>query len=324
MTYYMKYNITIGEYRVNTLKSVSVKRSMEQLSDTATITLPGTLINQPLEVNDKIKKGDPVRIELGYEGYMNEEFTGYVKRINTDDTEIVIECEDELYLWDVAVKDKQYGSKESPVSLKYILQQLVSQVDPKYKIECDYEFNYSTFTFSKATALDVLRKIQDETKANIYFEGTTLHIHPLYGDGSWSGRTVKYDFAVNVVSANLQYKKASDQKLKVEIEYKTPKGETKKESIGVDGGKVIKKVINTNDVGSLQKAAESEYNLWCYDGYEGDLTGWLIPFCQPTDKVEIIDKSKQYKNGTYYVIATDVEFSESGGRRKVTLGRKVT
>ena len=129
---------------------------------------------------------------------------------------------------------------------------------------------------------------------------------------------------MNVVSANLQYKKASDQKLKVEIEYKTPKGETKKESIGVDGGKVIKKVINTNDVASLRKVAESEYNLWCYDGYEGDLTGWLIPFCQPTDKVEIIDKSKQYKNGTYYVIATDVEFSESGGRRKVTLGRKVT
>ena len=323
MTYFMKYNITIGEYKVNTLKSVSVKKSVEQLSDTAVITLPGTLINQPLEVNDKIKVGDPVRIELGYEDYMNEEFTGYVKRINTDDTEIRIECEDELFLWDVGVKDKQYGSKTAPVSLKTILQELVKQVNPKYKVECDYSFNYQAFTFSKATALDVLRKIQDETKADIYFKGTTLHVHPLYGNGSWSGRTVKYDFAVNVVSANLQYKKASDQKLKVEIEYKTPKGETKKESIGVDGGKIIKKVINTSDVGSLQKVAESEYNLWCYDGYEGDLTGWLIPFCQPTDKVEIIDKSKQYKNGTYYVIATDVSFSESGGRRKVTIGRKV-
>ena len=249
----MKYHITIGEYRVNTLRSVSVKRSVEQLSDTAVITLLGTLINQPLEVNDKINVGDPVRIELGYDGYMNEEFTGYVKRINTDDTEIRIECEDELYLWEVAVKDKQYDGSLRPVTLKTILQDLAKQVNGKYAIECDFDFSYSKFTIQAATALDVLRKIQDETKANIYFEGTTLHIHPLYGNGSWSGNTVKYDLAQNVVSANLQYKKAGDQKL----------------------------------------------------------------------KVEIIDKSKQYKNGTYYVIATDVSFSESGGRRKVTIGRKV-
>ena len=319
----MQYHITVGEYRVNTLQSVSVKRSVEQLSDTATIVLPGTLINQPLEVNDKIKVGDPVCIQLGYEGYMNEEFRGYVKRINTDDTQIVIECEDELYLWDVAVKDGQYGSEKQPVSLESILQKLVSQVNAKYTVKCDYKFSYSKFTIFKATALDVLRKIQDETKANIYFDGTTLHIHPLYGDGSWSGEIVKYDFAVNVFSANLQYKKASDQKLKIEIEYKTPKGVTKKQSFGVDGGKVIKRTINTADVDSLKAIVENEYNLWCYDGYEGSLTGWLVPFCKPTDQVEIIDKTMQYKNGRYYVIATDVSFSENGGRRQVTIGRKV-
>ena len=91
----------------------------------------------------------------------------------------------------------------------------------------------------------------------------------------------------------------------------------------MDGGKVIKKVINTDDAGSLKRVAENEYNLWCYDGYEGDLTGWLIPLCQPSDRVEIIDKSTQYKNGTYYIVATDVEFSADGGRRKVTIGRKV-
>ncbi len=319
----MKYNITIGDYRVNTLKSVNVKRSVEQLSDTATITLPGTLVNQPMEVNDKIRIGDPVRIELGYENDMNEEFSGYVKRINTDDTEITIECEDELYLWDVEVKDAFYGGKNKPpVPIMTILLDLAQQVNSKYTIECDFDFSYSKFTISKATALDVLRKIQDETKANIYFEGSTLHIHPLYGNGSWSGRIVKYDLAKNVVAANLQYKKASDQKLKVEISYKDQDGQTITRSYG-EGSKVIKKTINTADGSSLQTIAENEYNLWCYDGYEGDLTGWLVPFCQPTDKVEIIDNSRQYKNGTYYVVATDVTFSESGGRRKVTIGRKV-
>ena len=184
MTYFMKYNITIGDFRVNTLRSVSVKRSVEQLSDTATIVLPGTLINQPLEVNDKINVGDPVRIEVGYEGYMNEEFTGYVKRINTDDTEIRIECEDELYLWDVSLKDEELHA----ISCKEIIQRIAKQVSAKtgtnYSVKCDYDFAYKTFTISHATALDVLRKVQGECKANVYFEGNTLHMHPQYGEGS--------------------------------------------------------------------------------------------------------------------------------------------
>ena len=100
-------------------------------------------------------------------------------------------------------------------------------------------------------------------------------------------------------------------------------GKTYKGQAGVDGGKVIKRTINSDDITALKRAAENEYNLWCYDGYEGSLTGWLIPFCQPTDYIEIVDKSKLYKTGRYYVVATDTDFSASGGRRKITIGRKM-
>lgn len=319
----MKYNITIGEYRVNTLKSVSIKKSVEQLCDTATITLPGTLVNQPLEVNDKIKVGDPVRIELGYEGYMNEEFIGYVKKINTDDTDIQIECEDELYLWEVMLKDEQLHA----VSCKEIIQRIAKQVSQKtgtnYKVKCDYDFAYKDFTISHATAVDVLKKLQGECKANVYFEGDTLHMHPQYGQGSWSGELVKYDMAINVISNDLKYVRATDQKIKVELEFVGKDGKKISGSAGVDGGKVIKRTVCSEDVASINRAAENEYNLWCYDGYEGSLTGWLIPYCKPTDYVEIVDKSKLFKTGKYYVVATDTDFSASGGRRKVTIGRKM-
>lgn len=319
MTYYMKYDIRIGSYKVNTLKSVSVKRSVEQLSDTATIVLPGTLVNEALEVNDKIKKGDAVSIDLGYDGYMNHEFSGYVKSINTDDSDIRIECEDELYMLDVSIKNNEYNS----VGLKQLLFNVISQINPKYRIECDYAFTYSKFTIHNATALDVLKKIQDETKANIYFDGSTLHVHPQYGDGSWSGKLVRYDMSVNVVSANLKYRRASDEKVKVEISIQDKNGNATTSSFGDDGGKVIKKVVQAADQSAANSLAKNEYNLWCYDGYEGDLTGWLIPYCSPTDKVEIKDATKQYKNGVYYVVATEVRFDSSGGRRIVGIGRKV-
>ena len=317
MTYYMDYNITIGEYRLQTLKAVSIKRSVEQLSDTATITLPGTLINDTMEIEDKIKTGDKVTIQLGYNGNLQTEFKGYLKTIKTDNTDITLECEDELYLWNVSLKDKLYNN----ITLQSLLKEITLQINPNYTIDCDYTFTYSKFTIYGATAIDVLKKIQDETKANIYFKENTLHIHPQYSEGSWSSNTVKYNMAQNVVSADLKYIKKQDQKIKVEISCRDAKGEQQTIPYG-EGEKIIKRTINNTDKASLNEIAKNEYNLWCYDGYEGSLTGWLIPYCQPTDKVEIIDNTKQYKNGTYYVIATDVEFSANGARRKVTIGRK--
>lgn len=190
-------------------------------------------------------------------------------------------------------------------------------------VKCDYDFTYKNFTISQATAADVLRKIQNECKANIYFEGDTLHVHPLYAEGSWSGNLVKYDMALNVLSNNLKYIRATDQKVKVILEFTDKGGKTYKESAGADGGKVLKRFVTSDDVASLQRVAENEYNLWCYDGYEGSLTGWLIPYCKPTDYVQIIDKTQLFKIGKYYVIATDIDFSAGGGRRKVTIGRKM-
>lgn len=324
MTYYMDYHITIGAYRVHTLKSCSVRKSVEQLSDTATIVLPGTLINRALDIEDKIHVGDKVVIGLGYrQTGIKTEFEGYVKKINTDNTDIEIECEDELYMFDAALQDEQLHSKSAREIIEHVARQVGMAHGTTYDVQCDYDYAYKTFTISHATGLDVLKKIQDETKANIYFDGRTLHVHPQYGEGSWSGRLVKYDMAVNVNASDLKYVRASDQKVRVELEFIDKDGETINGKAGMEGGRLIKRTVSSSDAASLQKAAESEYNLWCYDGYEGNLTGWLVPYCQPTDYVEIKDKSRLFKTGKYYVVAIDVSFSSSGGRRKVTIGRKM-
>lgn len=319
MTYHMEYDIQIGDFKVQTLKSVRVIKSVTQLSDTAFIELPGTLINETLKVEDKIHRGDPVTIQLGYkQAGLKTEFKGYLKAIKTDNTKIVLECEDELFLWDVP-KNEQLEN----ISLQSLLHKVAQQVDSKYHVLCDYNFTYSKFTINNATGLDVLKKVQDETKANIFFDGQFLIITPVYSKGSWSGRTVKYDMTRNVISADLKYIKASDKKIKVEIEYKGKDGKTYKASAGSDGGKTFKRTIDASNTSSLSSVAQNEYNLWCYDGYEGSLTGWLLPYCAPTDIVHLMDPTAQHKDGTYYVVGTEVNFSNGGGRRKVTIGRKM-
>ena len=320
MTYHMDYDIEIGSYKVQTLKSVRIIRSVEQLSDTAIIELPGTMVNDTLEIESKVQRGDAVRIRLGYrQSGLQEEFNGYLKSIKTDDTKIVLECEDELFLWDVPVQDEELTN----IHVKMILRRLYPQVNDRYHVLCDYDFTYSKFVIHQSTALDVLKKIQEDTKANIYFDGRLLIITPVYSTGSWSGRTVKYDMTKNVISSDLKYIKSTDKKLRVEIEYRGRDGKRYSASAGVSGGKTIKRTIDSGSTSDLQQVADNEYNLWCYDGYEGSLTGWMLPYCQPTDMVELIDPTAQHKNGKYYVLGTEVVFSNGGGRRKVTIGRKM-
>ncbi|MDR0266384.1 MAG: hypothetical protein LBJ04_24440, partial [Sphingobacterium sp.] len=82
----MNYNIKIGDYTLKTLDSVTVVKSVENLADTATIVIPGTHINQSLQIEDKIKEGDFVVIKFGYgDPPFATEFTGYLNSISTDD-----------------------------------------------------------------------------------------------------------------------------------------------------------------------------------------------------------------------------------------------
>lgn len=311
----MDFDITIGKYRLKMVDSVKVKHSVEQLSDTATVTLPAMVEGKALEVESKLHAGDKVTVKLGYDGKLETEFEGYLKAINTDNGNLTLECEDAIYLFEDKVKDEELTN----ISLKSLLEQVAKQIDPSITVETEFEFTWDKFTIYRATARDVLKKVQDETKANIWFDGNTLHVQPQYAQAS--DRTVVFDFARNIESSNLKYRKASDKKVEVELTVNTPEGRKEKVTLGASGGKSIKREVFGMTVEQARKIAENEHTIWCYDGYEGSFTGWLIPFVEPGDAVKIIDTDYPAKEGTYYVTGTEVSFSKEGGKRTISLGR---
>ena len=63
--YTMQYDIQIGDYRLGMLDKVEIHKSVEQLADTAVITLPASQYNQALQEEEKMKRGDAVNIKLG-------------------------------------------------------------------------------------------------------------------------------------------------------------------------------------------------------------------------------------------------------------------
>lgn len=316
--YRMSWNIRIGGFRLRMVEKVSIKRSVELLSDTATITLPGTVFNKAINIEDKIKVGDAVEIELGYNDDLKPEFKGYLKAIKTDGGSLTLELEDDIYLFRKSVKDEEMKN----ASVKSILENICSQVGG-FSVSCDYDFSYDKFVINNATGYDVLKKIQDEASPNIYLKDKVLHVHPQYAEIFGEAR---FDFSRNIErdGTDLKYKSEDERKLLVVVEGTDETGVTVSVEKGTTGGdKMTLKLPGVSSKSSLEQKAKSVLEQKVYTGYEGSFQSWLVPYVDAGYKVTITDPDYEIKNGTYYVISVETTFSKDGGVRKITLGKRL-
>lgn len=314
----MSWNIKIGGYRLKMVEKVSIKRSVELLADTATVTLPATVFNKTISIEDKIKVGDAVEIELGYNDDLKTEFKGYLKSIKTDGGSLTLELEDDIYLFRKSVKDEEMKD----ASVKKILENICSQVGG-FSVSCDYDFTYDKFVINNATGYDVLKKIQDEASPNIYLKDKVLHVHPQYAEIFGEAR---YDFGKNIEreGTDLKYKSEDERKFLIVVEGTDETGATVSVEKGTTGGdKMTLKLPGVSSKSSLEQKAQSVLDQKVYTGYEGSFQSWLIPYVDAGYKVAITDPDYEVKNGTYYVISVETTFSKDGGVRKVTLGKRL-
>jgi hypothetical protein len=114
MDFYPNSEIAIGKYRFSGVNDVTVKRSMNTLADTAVIKLPGrgyiqrgerdeygnirplTGKVQHTNVGALFAPGDKVSVKLGWNGELNEEFAGFVRRVGRG-MPVEVECEGYVY-----------------------------------------------------------------------------------------------------------------------------------------------------------------------------------------------------------------------------------
>lgn len=308
-----------GKYQLRTLKECEVSCSVDNLADTATITLPEAVLNTVLNIQDKIGRGTRVVVKFGYDNKLEAEFDGYIKEITTDNGALKIECEDALFLFRKSIKDIQM----KPTTVKRIAEYLTSQVDKSYKVVCpEYNLAYEKFIIHQATAYDVLKKIQEETRANIYFDTAKkeLHIHPPYIQ---KGGDVVYSAQKNIRSASLEYKKAIDRKVEITVEKTGVDGKTKSFKKGTTGGESVTLKVGTMSDEAANKVAAAELLKRSADGYQGSIDTWLIPYVAPTFTAKYIDNDYPEKAGKYYVISVKTNISEAGGKRTIQLGVKL-
>jgi hypothetical protein len=315
------WSIKIGKFKLMYLESVEVKESVDILADTATIKLPASLLNKALDIESKINVGDAVSIQWGYDGKLKSEFEGYLQHISTDDGTITLECEDAIWQTRVPVGDKEFVNCSTKTIIAYIISEINKTAVNKLSYECTYELKYDKFVISKANAYDVLKKLQEESKGNIYMKGTVLHFHPSYiekfGD-------VTYDFAVNIEKSDLKYRHADDRKYDVEVEGLSNDGKRTVVHVGTTGGeKRSVKIAGVTDKATLKQRGEEELKYLVFEGYEGSITGWDLPEVHPGYSAKIQDADYEYKTGTYYVVSVTKNLGSGGIVKKVEIGRKL-
>ncbi len=314
----MVYDIRVGALQLGMLDKVEIHRSVELLADTATITLPASEYNKRLRVEEELKRGDQVRIALGYEETgLQEEFAGYLQRISTDKGSITLYCEDELYAFRRPVPNEVLKR----VTLRRLLERLTKAVGAGYTVSCSYEWTYDKFTLHNATAFDALKKIQEDSGADIYLEGKTLHLHP---PGELMGKERSYDFARNIEQADLSYRRAEDKKVQVIVKALLPDGKVRQVELGTVGGDKVELSCPTSDEASMRRRGEAELLRRSYDGYDGTITGWLIPKCKPSDSASIRDEDYPEQDGVYFVRSVKTSFSAEGGKRVISLGFRLS
>ena len=316
--YTLDFEVKIGEFYLGMVDSITIHKSVELLADTCEIILPAARLNKALEIEEQIKRGDEVSVSIGYkEVGIKEEFKGYLQRISTDGGSIKLFCEDDLFQFRKDLPNEELKK----ISLSDLLSKVVKGIGKNYKVDCSYTWVYDKFVIRDATGYDVLKKVQEECGADIYLKDGVLHIHP---PGEVVGKERFYDFAVNIEEAELSFKRAEDKKVKVVVKAIMPDGKVKEIEVGSTGGEKVEVKCHASDTASMKARGEAEVKRRTFDGYDGSITTWLIPECNPGDTASIHDGDYTYKDGTYFVRSVTTDFSEGGGKRKVELGYRLS
>ena len=330
-------DISIGDFRFSGMHEVVIKRGLHSIVETAIIkipsigkivtnnkTLPGMIITGK-QFND----GDPVTIKLGYNGTLQTEFVGFVKR-RTLNMPLEIECEG--YSW--LLRRNNVKVFEKTITVKDLLQKAVADLENnlKIKVQCTVDFTFSNVQIPEASGFDVINNIIKYTDGCLtcfFIRPDTLWcglVYTLYSGGNdiFQQGLVNYKLGYNVIKDNsLTERTAEADPVAVKYNSKLVSGDLLSQTSDAFKNtlRIHTKILNqVKDAGTLKQLANEKAYKLNYSGYEGSLRAFLQPYAEPGCQTYIVDERYPERNGSYLIEGTEVSFGINGARRTIEIG----
>lgn len=325
----MTCRIVIGErYAMRGLNNIEIKKSVHQIVQTAKLQMPLSLVIlnndevNRIRLTEKIKEGDKITVEIGYNGNNRQEFSGYIKRVNHKQP-LELELEDDLYLMRQLFLKKSFTKVDVRDVLNYLNDELYKKFQVRFKLYDNIpQCTVKNFMINGANGLAVLQELKEKYLLTTYLTNINgeqvLYAGLLYG---LKKATVKYKINRNTVNVdNLKYTQAKDQTYKVEIVNQQPNGQVKKYEFGDKGAT---DTIKPAPISGYRTEAELKYIAQRLieerkiDGYKGGFEAIMIPYIEPGMVIQLSDPQfKDRGTGNYYTATVTTTFGVNGGRRK--------
>ena len=318
----LESKVEIGNYIFNQVNEIEITKSVEELSDTAVIKLPTRFkVRQNGEqkfTEDAIKVGDKVTITLGYEGkYSGVEFTGFVKKISPK-IPLEIHCEDALWV----LRRKNITRSWEKTTMKEILTEAVKDT-PVQLADNIPSVNLDKWIIKNANGAQVLESLKKDLLMTAFINDEGKLYCGLQQLTN-IGQTVVYDLNYNLVENNLEFKSKEERKIKIKYTYIDKENKRKSIEVGDPDGE--QREYNTSvisDLNKLEEMAKAELEKLKYDGFEGDVTSFLIPYATRGMKAKLLDNEHPNREGNYFIKKVVTNFGTGGARRKITIGNKL-
>ena len=296
------------------VNAVEITRDTEKLTTEAKIIMPKKV---KWDKADKIpvKRGDSVKISLGYDDNLQTAFVGYVRDVGFK-TPIVITCEDEMFkLKQMPTKKKAYRS----VSLETLLKdQGIS-----YRLNIMGEQALGAYRVTADTVAALLGKLSEQGIRSFfrYENGApVLYCGVLFERDTRPAQVFKT--GLNIISdQSLQQQKAEKMRLRVKAVSLMPDNKKIKVEVGdADGEHRTLHTYNKTE-SELKAWAEQEIKRLKRDGLTGSFTTFGHTLVDCLDAIGIVIDG--VKSGVYQVKKNIVKYGDGGYRQEITLGLRV-
>jgi hypothetical protein len=303
-------NIQIGDYAYSGVVNCSIESSYDTLTDTCTITFPRKVSWNDSKITDLIKRGDKIKVYLGYNDENTLVFIGYIKNIKAS-IPIEITCEDSMYL----LKQKSYTESYETVTLKDLLQNVCGDI-PFETID----FTFNNLRITKATPAEIFDSLNSDYGLPFYFVGEKLYA----GLNIWPENTTQYDFVFQkdiIDHDSLEYNLADTISLKVvAVSMDDNNNKTEIEVGDTDGEQRTFYYYNITQE-QLETIANTELERLKYDGYRGTFTTFGTPVVKHGDAIKLTDNLYPEREGIYLVKSVKTTFGLQGYRQEIELDR---
>lgn len=294
--------------------AVEITRDTEKLTAEAKITLPKKLKwDGAAEI--PVRRGDSVRIALGYDNNMQLAFVGYVRDVGFK-TPVVITCEDDMFrLKQMPAQKKAYRS----VSLETLLK----DQGITYRLNVMGEQSLGAYRVTADTVAALLGKLSEQGIRSFFrYEAgePVLYCGVLFERDSTPAQVFRS--GLNIISdQSLQQQKAENMRLRVKAVSLMPDNKKIKVEVGdADGEHRTLHTYNKTE-SELKAWAQQEVKRIKRDGLTGSFTTFGASLVDCLDAIGlIIDGTKM---GVYQVKKNVIKYGDSGFRQEITLGLRL-